>query len=64
MSAMPHNTEVWIDDQPDAFIINVDKELPVERLTQVLEAAFNIAVDHWHRTPNVVERPHLRLHTG
>lgn len=61
---MPHNVEVWVDDQPDAFVIKVDEGLSAERQAQVLEAAFNVTVEHWHRSPNVVEQPHLRLHTG
>lgn len=54
--AMPHNIEVWVDDQPDAFVVNVDENLSAERQAEVLEAAFNMTVEHWHREPN---DPHL-----
>lgn len=64
VSAMPHNVEVFLDGQPGGFDINVDESLSAERMTQVLEAAFNMAVEDWRPAPDVVERPHLHLHTG
>ncbi|MFE9003188.1 hypothetical protein ACFYOY_13750 [Streptomyces sp. NPDC007875] len=64
MSAMPHNVKIWVDDQPGLLTYYIDEKEITEVGAQVTEAAVNALIEHWHRSPNNVERPHLRLHTG
>lgn len=63
-SNMPHNVQIWFDDQPDVLIYYIDAQLLTADGARFMEAALNVIVAHWHRSPNVAARPHLRLHTG
>lgn len=61
---MPHGTQIYITDSTTEFSINIDAAIITDEGAQLLEKVLNISIAHWHRAPNRITRPHLRLHTG
>ncbi|MEU2603205.1 hypothetical protein [Streptomyces albus] len=61
---MPHDTQVFIQDEPDMFIIWMDVSLISEEGARLLGEILTFSVRNWNRTPNCVTRPQLKLHIG
>lgn len=63
-SGMPHGVQLFIQDEPDFFIVWIDHSLISEEGAQLLGDILTFSVRNWNRTPNYVSRPQLKLHIG
>jgi hypothetical protein len=61
---MPHNGQLFIQDEPDTFTVWIDASLISEEGARLLGEILTFSVRNWNRTPNYVNRPQLRLHIG
>lgn len=61
---MPHNTDLWIRDLPDRFLVYIDAELISEQGARCIQAALDTNIGNWRRNPEGRMRDLLQVHTG
>lgn len=64
VTAMPFNTEIWVDDGVDCFTVYIDERLITERGAQALQEIFSNTITAWQRADESFVLRTLRAVTG
>jgi len=64
VSGMPHNVDIWIDDDPGYFAVYIDKSLITERGAAILQAVLRSHRPRWQRLDESTVYRALRAITG